>query len=38
MLDMRWTQLRQILVGAGWVWRDDTLFAPNETMWFTPGE
>ncbi len=35
MLDMRWTQLRQILVGAGWVWRDDTLYAPNETMWFT---
>jgi hypothetical protein len=35
MIDARWTQLRQILVGSGWVWRDDTLYSPNETMWFT---
>lgn len=35
MMDARWTQLRQILVDAGWVWRDNTLYAPNETMWFT---
>jgi hypothetical protein len=36
MTDPSWTQLRQILVGNGWVWRDDTLYSPNETMWFTP--
>lgn len=35
MMDARWTQLRQILVASGWVWRDDTLYAPHETMWFT---
>lgn len=35
MIDARWTQLRQILVECGWVWRDNTLFSPNETMWFT---
>ena len=35
MMDARWSQLRQILVQAGWVWRDDTLYAPHETMWFT---
>lgn len=35
MIDARWTQLREILVGSGWVWRDNTLFSPNETMWFT---
>ena len=35
MINARWTQLRQILVGSGWVWRDDTLYSPNETMCFT---
>jgi hypothetical protein len=35
MMDARWSQLRQILVHAGWVWRDDTLYAPHETLWFT---
>jgi hypothetical protein len=35
MVDARWTQLRRILVDSGWVWRDDTLYAPHETMWFT---
>lgn len=36
MTDPSWTQLRQILVGSGWVWREDTLYSPHETMWFTP--
>ncbi|HEY4178349.1 MAG TPA: hypothetical protein VGM90_15990 [Kofleriaceae bacterium] len=36
MTDPSWTQLRQILVGNGWVWREDTLYSPHETMWFTP--
>lgn len=35
MQDPRWSQLKQILLEAGWVWRDDTLYAPHETMWFT---
>jgi hypothetical protein len=35
MMDARWLQLREILVGEGWVWRDDTLVSPHETMWFT---
>ena len=26
MGDMRWAQLRLVLVGAGWVWRDDALY------------
>lgn len=34
MMDARWSQLKEILVGKGWVWRDDTLVAPHETMWF----
>jgi hypothetical protein len=35
MMDVRWLQLKEILVGNGWVWRDDTLVSPHETMWFT---
>ncbi len=35
MQDTRWLQLKDILVEGGWVWRDDTLVSPNETMWFT---
>jgi len=35
MQDPRWSQLQQILVDAGWVWRDDALYAPHETLWFT---
>ena len=35
MMDARWLQLREILVGEGWVWREDTLVSPHETMWFT---
>lgn len=34
MQDARWSQLKQYLVDQGWVWRDDTLIAPRETMWF----
>lgn len=35
MHDARWSQLKQTLIEAGWVWRDDALYAPHETMWFT---
>ena len=35
MMDARWPTLKQILIEAGWVWRDNTLYAPHETMWFT---
>jgi hypothetical protein len=35
MQDPRWSTLKQILIESGWVWRDDTLYAPHETMWFT---
>ncbi|MBL9013003.1 MAG: hypothetical protein JNL83_02435 [Myxococcales bacterium] len=35
MQDSRWLTLKDILVEDGWVWRDDTLVSPNETMWFT---
>jgi hypothetical protein len=34
MQDPRWSQLKQALVESGWVWREDTLYAPHETMWF----
>ncbi|MEJ7597708.1 MAG: hypothetical protein WKG01_07360 [Kofleriaceae bacterium] len=32
--DARWSLLKQVLIHNGWVWRDDTLYAPHETMWF----
>lgn len=35
MQDSRWLTLKDILVEDGWVWRDDTLVSPNETLWFT---
>jgi hypothetical protein len=35
MHDARWPQLKAILLADGWTWRDDTLYAPRETMWFT---
>ncbi len=35
MQDSRWLQLKDILIEGGWVWRDNTLVSPNETMWFT---
>ena len=34
MQDPRWTELKQRLLESGWVWREDTLYAPHETMWF----
>ena len=34
MQDPRWSQLKQNLLERGWTWRDDTLYAPHETMWF----
>ncbi len=34
MQDARWSELKQRLLDNGWVWRDDTLYAPRETMWF----
>ncbi len=34
MQDPRWSQLKERLLSFGWVWRDDTLYAPHETMWF----
>jgi hypothetical protein len=34
MQDVRWSQLKNLLVDSGWVWRDDALYAPHETMWF----
>ncbi len=35
MHDVRWPLLERILVDDGWVWRDDTLYAPHATLWFT---
>ena len=34
MQDARWLQLTSYLVDRGWTWREDTLVAPHETMWF----
>ena len=34
-MDARWATLKEILVSAGWEWRDDSLYAPHHTMWFT---
>lgn len=35
-MESNWARLRQILVGAGWQWREDALHSPNNTMWFSP--
>ncbi len=35
-MESNWSRLRQILVGAGWEWRDEALHSPNDTMWFSP--
>jgi hypothetical protein len=35
MQDARWSQLKQYLLDQGWVWREDALYAPHDTMWFT---
>jgi hypothetical protein len=34
MQDPRWSDLKQRLLANGWVWRDDTLYAPHATLWF----
>jgi hypothetical protein len=34
MQDPRWFQLKHNLLERGWTWREDTLYAPHETMWF----
>ena len=34
MQDVRWHLLKRLLVDDGWVWQDDTLYAPHATMWF----
>ncbi|HET9627153.1 MAG TPA: hypothetical protein VFP84_37595 [Kofleriaceae bacterium] len=35
MQDAQWSQLKQSLLERGWTWRDETLYAPHETMWFS---
>ncbi len=35
-MENNWARLRQILVGAGWEWREDALYSPHDTMWFSP--
>jgi hypothetical protein len=34
MQDPRWTELKQRLLDNGWQFREETLYAPHETMWF----
>jgi len=34
MQDVRWPLLKRLLITDGWVWREDTLYAPHQTMWF----
>ena len=39
MQDAQWSLLKKSLIGRGWTWREDALYAPHETMWFwTSGE
>ncbi|HEX4419003.1 MAG TPA: hypothetical protein VH165_13925 [Kofleriaceae bacterium] len=35
MQDAHWAQLKETLLGRGWTWRDNSLYAPHETMWFS---
>jgi len=35
MMDARWSTLREILLTSGWELREDSLYAPHHTMWFT---
>lgn len=35
MQDARWSRLKDRLVDRGWTSRDDALYAPRETMWFS---
>ena len=30
----QWSLLRQCLLDRGWTSRDDSLYAPHETLWF----
>ena len=34
MQDVRWPLLTRLLVDDGWTWRENSLYAPHETMWF----
>jgi hypothetical protein len=34
MQDVRWPLLKRLLVADGWTWREETLYAPHQTMWF----
>jgi hypothetical protein len=34
MMDSRWLTLKEILLDNGWEWKDDSLYAPHQTMWF----
>ena len=34
-MDSRWSTLKEILLGTGWEWRDESLYAPHQTLWFT---
>lgn len=34
MQDPRWTHLKERLMASGWQFREETLYAPHETMWF----
>ena len=35
MQDPRWSRLKDSLVHRGWTSRDNAMFAPHQTMWFT---
>lgn len=35
MQDAQWSMLKKSLLGRGWTWREETLYAPHETMWFS---
>ena len=35
MQDARWLRLKDCLLGRGWTSRDEVLYAPHATMWFS---
>lgn len=35
MQDVRWLRLKDCLLDRGWTSRDNALYAPRETMWFS---
>ena len=35
MHDARWLRLKDCLLDRGWTTRDDVLYAPHATMWFS---